>query len=362
MPPATKRKRVEITPVLKKALCEYHNKHPTSTRQQIADYIQAELKVNIGLMTITDILKEKEKWLQLSVTPNQGTRQRPPAFEALDQALLILFTNMRKRGATLTDGVLIEKARQLGGELNVDSLKYSVGWLQKFKQRHSIKSYKKHGESADVPLENVHDGRLKLQEALQDYNPDDVYNIDESGFYFSMDPNTTLAFNKTYGISKCKARLTAAFCVNASGTDKRKPLVIWKHIKPRCFGSQFNPSSLVQWYANKKSWMTAVIFNDWLQHFDRSMKHHGRHVALVLDNAYSHKVMCDLSNTKLFFLPRNMTSSLQPLDAGIIRNVKALYRKRQIQHYIRLLEIGRDSADLKITIKEAIYLLSESWK
>ena len=57
-----------------------------------------------------------------------------------------------------------------------------------------------------------------------------------------------------------------------------------------------------------------------------------------------------------------MTSALQPLDAGIIRNVKAFYRKLQIQEYLRLLKNGKTACDLKITIKRALYLLSEAWK
>ena len=98
----------------KKSLCEYHMKHPASSRQQIADYIQKVHKVDISLATISDILNGKEKWLNQLSENSQKTRQRATAFESLDKALLIWFTNMRERRATMTDDILIQKAQELG--------------------------------------------------------------------------------------------------------------------------------------------------------------------------------------------------------------------------------------------------------
>jgi hypothetical protein len=59
-----------------------------------------------------------------------------------------------------------------------------------------------------------------------------------------------------------------------------------------------------------------------------------------------------------------MTSELQPLDAGIIKNVKGIYRQKQIQQYIHILQTDQQATanSLQITIKDALYLLSESWK
>ena len=43
---------------------------------------------------------------------------------------------------------------------------------------------------------------------------------------------------------------------------------------------------------------------------------YGRKVLLLIDNASSHYVSYQSRNVKVMFLPPNMTSKIQPLDAG----------------------------------------------
>ncbi|XP_033221156.1 tigger transposable element-derived protein 2-like [Belonocnema kinseyi] len=45
-----------------------------------------------------------------------------------------------------------------------------------------------------------------------------------------------------------------------------------------------------------------------------------------------------LSHVIVKFLPPNLTSEVQPLDQGIIRAVKACYRKKMLQHLITVAE------------------------
>ena len=61
------------------------------------------------------------------------------------------------------------------------------------------------------------------------------------------------------------------------------------------------------------------------------MLHQNRKITLTIDNAPSHIFEEDkLTNVKVAFLPPNMTSHIQPLDAGIIRSFKAHYRRLYI--------------------------------
>ncbi len=67
----------------------------------------------------------------------------------------------------------------------------------------------------------------------------------------------------------------------------------------------------------------------------------GRQVLFLLDNCPGHiplekftEMNMVLRNTRVFYLPPNMTSAVQPCDARIIRTFKVYYKKRfnNLQH------------------------------
>ena len=124
----------------------------------------------------------------------------------------------------------------------------------------------------------VQTGREDLQRVLQDYDPDDIFNLDETGLFYRLGPSYTLATTKLSGTKKSKDRLTVALTSNATGSTKLKPFVISKVNRPRCFGKTYNPDTA-------KAWMTSDLFQDWLKDFDRQMR---RKVILLVDNAASH--------------------------------------------------------------------------
>ena len=84
-----------------------------------------------------------------------------------------------------------------------------------------------------------------------------------------------------------------------------------------------------------------------------------RKIALIIDNCPAHPTIADLSNVKLIFLPPNTTSVSKPMDQGVIRCLKAFYRRRLVNLMIKRLEQGQDLP--KISIYRALQLLVASW-
>lgn len=81
-----------------------------------------------------------------------------------------------------------------------------------------------------------------------------------------------------------KQRITVTFIVNALGTSEAKPIVIWRSEKPRCF-KHVNKSQLsVQYFSQKKAWMTANILDQVLSKVNRTLRVSGRLVLLLMDN------------------------------------------------------------------------------
>ena len=81
----------------------------------------------------------------------------------------------------------------------------------------------------------------------------------------------------------------------------------------------------MEYTANKKAWMTGALFEDLMRKLDRRMRLEDRHIALLVDNCPTHPFI-EMSNVELIFLPPKTTSVTQPMDAGIIKNLKFHYR------------------------------------
>ena len=67
---------------------------------------------------------------------------------------------------------------------------------------------------------------------------------------------------------------------------------------------------------------------------------------------------------KDYFLPKNTTSGLEPLDAGIIQNFKVKYRKRLVKYALaRINEYSSATQIIKdVNILMAIRWAQEAWK
>ena len=325
------------------------------------EHFQKKWKLNIGRSSVSEILSCEEKWLNLEDGQKRVKRFRSGRFSELETALFMLFGEMESKQAIISDEILRRKAEHFGELLNVskDKFKFSRGWLTRFKKRFGISLRRIHGESASADLDVIVSGREELRKKLVKYAPGNIFNMDECGLFYRMEPNATLATRPVSGKNKNKNRLTVALCVNASGTEKLKPLVIGKSKRPRCFGKKFDPNQIVTYRNNKKAWMTSILFAEWLHDLDRKMNKSRRQIVLVLDNASSHIAgELELTNVTLVKLPPNATAHLQPLDQGIIKNFKTHYRTIETHHVLECLETDHST---KIDVKQALYFIEKAW-
>ena len=159
-----------------------------------------------------------------------------------------------------------------------------------------------------------------------------------------------------------KERVTIAFFVNAAG-EKEPPVIIGKSAPPRSFEGlmdKANPHGL-PYFSNPKAWMNMEIMHAILAKLNRKIIRQGRKILLLLDNVSSHSpdLKDGFSNIKVAFLPKNTTSRLLPLDAGIIKNVKVYYRKLLVRHTLAAINDSVDNAS-KIC-KSVSVLLAIRW-
>jgi hypothetical protein len=227
------------------------------------------------------------------------------------------------------------KAARFLQELHPDAPKmaFSQGWLEKFKDRHGIKSFRRFGESGALDMEAVGAALPDIRAVVDAYAKKDVFNMDETGLCWCLQADNSLATHQLEGLKINKERITLVICANSDSNEKISLTIIGKHLNPHCFKGINCDTMGARYHANAKAWMTQNVFRLWLLDFDRRMQ--GRQVLLLLDNYPGHiplekfaEMNMVLPNTRLFYLPPNMTLAVQPCNAGIIRTFKAYYRKR----------------------------------
>jgi DDE superfamily endonuclease len=86
-----------------------------------------------------------------------------------------------------------------------------------------------------------------------------------------------------------------------------------------------------------------------------------RHICLSLDNFSGHFIRYEPQNIQLLYFEPNMTSFVQPLDAGIIRCFKAHYRRQFCLCAIEKDELGERDI-YKINLLEGMLMAREAWK
>lgn len=124
-------------------------------------------------------------------------------------------------------------------------------------------------------------------------------------------------------------RLTIMCCANMSGTHKKKLLAIGNSLQPQCFKNQDLTKFLVDYKANKNAWMTSVFFEEWLRKWDTHIRKGKKNkIVLFVDQCAAHTIPKGLKFIRVEFLLANTTCILQPMDQGVIANLKQNYRKQ----------------------------------
>lgn len=73
-----------------------------------------------------------------------------------------------------------------------------------------------------------------------------------------------------------------------------------------------------------------------VQSMQKQMKTQKRKILLFVVNCSAHNIIPNYQAVKVKFLPPNIISKSQPMDQGIIKTFKTLYRKEIVRKIIRM--------------------------
>ncbi|KAJ8875515.1 hypothetical protein PR048_023410 [Dryococelus australis] len=125
-------------------------------------------------------------------------------------------------------------------------------------------------------------------------------------FNLLLDRILAVKLDACKGGKSSKELLTVLFCCNMDGSEKLNPLTIGKSKNLHAFNGHM--TLLCQYDINKKDRITTGMFTS---------------AVLFIYNCHDHPQILNMKNIKLVLLPPNITSTLQPLDHGIIKALKA---------------------------------------
>lgn len=328
--PGEKRKRVVLTLREKIDICA-RLERGESRKALMQEY-------NVGMSTLYDIRAHKAQLLRFFASSDSNTaleRRRTlhtPKLERLDRVLYQWFLGRRAEGVPVSGPMLIEKARELYGQMRLtEPCVFSGGWLWRFKARHGIRKLDAAGEKgAEQQAAERFRGFFRSLAAEHGLSPEQVYNADETGLFWRCLPSAAAATpGPVPGLWQSRDRLTVLTCANATGSHKIRPLVIGRCSgAPALKGPQPPP---VAYRAQGNAWVDKEVFADWFRHiFVPSVKEHfsaagfpaDSKAVLLLDSAWAHPQEAELASDNIFtlLLPASVAALVQPMDRGIRRD------------------------------------------
>lgn len=373
-------KRKSYTAEMKKSLRSHSQENKHLTQDQLGEWFHRTYNDTVSQVVVSQWISSKYAYLDLiESTPGTKKKNRKPQYQDLEKALFAWVLETEQSGR-LKGKYIIKKAKKFWLQMYKDHPipLFSNGWLRGFKKRHNIKLRTYHGEAGSLDQTLLPEQREEMRRLVEEYDPADVYNCDETGLFWRQLSNKALS-SKTYkGRKSSKSRITAHFCCNADGSDKFIPWIIGDSETPHAFRSNREELATLEftWRSSAKAWMNTRLMIEWLMAFDAhigirkvfSGEPVEKKVILLMDNFSAHKRAAEfcsssspLLHTNVSFLPPNTKSALQPLDQGIIKSFKDEYSDRLGTFVLDELDDGRK--DLRrMNLFKAVQWTVKSWE
>ena len=173
-------------------------------------------RYNISTSTLSTFLKSRDKILNAYEAQDfhkDRKRMRKSPYADVEAMLFLnWFKQKFHQGIPISGPLLQTKADELATLAGHPEFKCSNGWLTRFKERHDILFKTINGEEQAVQEEDMQPWLEQgLPEVVQDLQAEDTYNADETGLFWRLLLDKTLAVkgDKCSGWKKSKERVTA---------------------------------------------------------------------------------------------------------------------------------------------------------
>uniref|UniRef100_A0A8D2MII9 Tigger transposable element derived 4 n=1 Tax=Zonotrichia albicollis TaxID=44394 RepID=A0A8D2MII9_ZONAL len=316
---------------------------------------KAEIAAKYGIKrnSLSSIMKNKEKVLEAFETLRfdpKRKRLRTAFYADLEEALMKWYRIAQCLNVPVSGPMLRLKANDFAQKLGHSDFKCSNGWLDRFKSRYGLVFRAQPVEAAATPA--VGAPTLWYQNVLpcylNDYQPKNVFHIQETGLLYQMLPPNTFTFKgETFSV---------VVGTNMDGSEKLPLLIIGKSKSSHSFKDV--KSLPVDYEENDRACMTSGIFEQWMHKLDHGFQAQERRVVILVDFLPAHTEVKNLKSVKLVFLPPDSSSCIA-MKERIIRSLKVKYRHCLIKRFVDCVESNKE---FRLTLPGAIEMLYLCWR
>lgn len=182
----TQRKDRTATARERKIICDLNDEERGLNQTDLVRWALSHLNLEVAQPTISRWISNKGSH-EGGSNPNRK-RNSQVKHEEMEERLIEWF-NKYQHCANMTGDLIKRKAEKIRDDLDIPiaSMKVSNGWLDSFKKRHGIRQYQRFGESGEVDMAYVESERPKIRKILDQYELCDIYNMDETGFFYQQE-------------------------------------------------------------------------------------------------------------------------------------------------------------------------------
>ena len=301
---------------------------------------------NIDRMTLKRYCRKKRLNPNEAFKPNYNNRQ---VFTAEDEKSLSSYLLIASK---MNYGLSTRSTRLLAYEFDLKNNKIcpsswiknkiaGIDWLQGFMKRQPELSLRTPEATsfARSTAFNKHTVReffqnLKTVRNRYKYNPNCIYNVDETGLTTVQKPVKVLAGRGSKQVGRItsaeRGTLVTACCASNAIGNSIPPLFIFPRVKFHDYMIKEGPPGCVG-FANPSGWMNSEIFIEWIKHFVKySNCSQESPVLLLLDSHESHISVKGLElaiqhGITMISFPPHCSHKLQPLDRTVFGPLKSFY-------------------------------------
>ncbi|KAG3079156.1 hypothetical protein PI125_g20786 [Phytophthora idaei] len=216
---------------------------PKMSYRELAQWAKMTFKLHStpNKSMVSRTLKARSRLLEDAA--DHADRKKAPTHGQLllDHNVVDFIMLAELQGIALSGDLIVYHAKKLGRKLGIQRAqqpRFGRSWLRCLQERYGFRWRHAFSEASSVDLDGIQEELDALKAVIRQYSPSNVFNMDESAFFYNAAPRGSICKNTAPALKQNKARVTMACCANVDGTEKLPLLFLGTAAKPR-------------WYAKK---------------------------------------------------------------------------------------------------------------